>query len=178
MKPFICILLASFIIAGCDEVINDLGDENDDKKVKSIEIEASNLQVLEYDSLQLSALVYYYDGTSNSANELTWESQNSSIAKIDSKGIVLGVSKGSVDIKGTLKGVSSSITIQVIENQVESISIENAPDSICISRKFQFKPNILVQSGIIFNNPKLLKWTSSDPSILSVSNEGLLFAKS
>ena len=101
---------------------------------------------------------------------LEWVSDNPDIATVDQDGNVTGVNNGNTTITVSAKdgsGVSASCVVQVIGIQVKAISI---PSSLSIIKTNSTKIVATV-------NPKNaenanLKWTSNNPEVASVDQEG------
>jgi hypothetical protein len=147
------------------------------KEIKEIRIEPSNASVKEFETIQLAANVFYNDGSLAADKNVTWQSKDTLIARIDSKGLLSGMKSGTVTIVASCLLVSNQIVVTVVDNPVKTIEIQSLPDSICISHKFQIKALIKVQSGLTIDNPKLITWTSSNKDILEISNTGEIFAR-
>jgi hypothetical protein len=147
------------------------------KEIKEIRIDPSIASVKEFETIQLEAKVFYNDGSQATDKNVTWQSKDTLIARIDSKGLIYGNKSGTVTVVASCLPVSNQISVTVVDNPVKTIEIQSLPDSICISHKFQMKTLIKVQSGLSIDNPKLITWTSGNKDILEISNTGEIFAK-
>jgi uncharacterized protein YjdB len=92
-----------------------------------------------------------------------WVSSNPSVATINNSGIVTGVSPGTTTFSFTdnLTGCSSSSTVPVTVNGKPSVSIIG-PSTICEGANTNVSPTV---NG---------SWTSTNPSVASVNNAGLV----
>lgn len=102
---------------------------------------------------------------------LTWSSSNESIATVDEKGIVTGLTPGSVTITAHThdkSGVKGSINITVLE------SISATDISIVSNQEFALYETYPLNFALTPANATTatVQWKSNDPTIASVSNEG------
>ena len=101
---------------------------------------------------------------------LEWVSDNPDIATVDQDGNVTGVNNGNATITVSAKdgsGVSASCVVQVIGIQVKAISI---PSSLSIIKTNSTKIVATVNPENAENAN--LKWTSNNPEVASVDQEG------
>lgn len=100
----------------------------------------------------------------------TWTSSNTSIAKVDSTGLVTGISLGSSIITARAadgKSVKISVTIA---NPTTSLSLNSTIDTIVINTSKQLTATISPTDA----TSKTLFWSSTDPSVATVSLAGLV----
>jgi uncharacterized protein YjdB len=125
---------------------------------------------------QLTAVGTYSDGsTSDITQTVDWSSNNPVIANVSTKGLVTGVTKGSVTVSALLGSVKGKATVKVLLT-LSSIAINPT--------KLKLPPNTtqaLTATGT-YNNlstkdlTSTVSWASSDPTVASVSGAGLLVA--
>lgn len=82
-----------------------------------------------------------YPSNANSSN-IIWSSLDSSIAKVDSKGVVTGVTNGSTVITATSGDVSSSVVVKVTEIKAESIVLNFDEVNMFIGEAIDLKTTI------------------------------------
>ena len=101
-----------------------------------------------------------------SVDGVTWSSNKPEIASVDANGLVTSVSKGSASIKASKEGYKDgSISISV---DYETIKVSVATDG---------KTSLLVGETVQLNADKQgVTWASSDASIATVSETGLVTA--
>ena len=99
--------------------------EADPVAVTGVIVTPSTAEVLERKTVQLTAAVEPADATNKG---VTWSSSNASVATVDSKGLVKGVSEGTVTITATTAdgNYTASSTVTVKHN--ENTSIEETVD--------------------------------------------------
>ena len=114
-----------------------------------------------------------YQLTTDSGDPITWSSDNSQIAKVDSKGLITAVSEGTTVINATSSDnpFMASCIVKVISN---AISISQNSANLFVDDKLQ-----LSYSNVIEEMPvKSVSWKSSDEKIVSVNSEGMITAES
>ena len=104
---------------------------------------------------------------------LTWTSSNPAVATVSSGGLATGVSGGSTIIGATIGSVSVGTWMTVTSSTVSSISLSPGDSSIQAGHTQQFT----ALAKDFFGNPvpgATFTWTSSNQSIATVSNSGLV----
>lgn len=111
---------------------------------------------------------------SNATNKnVVWSSSNSMIASVSSSGLVTGVSEGSTTVTVTTEdgNKTASCTITITSPvPVSSVSLDKETLSLDISQTAQLTASILPETA--YN--KAVSWTSSNPSVATVSSTGLV----
>lgn len=106
----------------------------------------------------------------SSQRNIAWESMNVQIATVNPQGQVTGIAPGAVIIKATdvLSQAEDSITINVISNTLESITIKNA-------RSVEMNKTLVLDiQATPTGASKAVEWLSSNPSVASVSSTGVV----
>lgn len=112
----------------------------------------------------------------NTLADVTWSSSDESIATVDHKGKVLGVSAGTVTITCTAGGVSSSCKVEVLNvNAPQSLTITNGEKAaeMQVGDGFYLETEILPR----YADKKEVFWKSSDLSVVTVDELGLVTAR-
>ena len=122
------------------------------------------------ETIQLTATVKPDDTTDKT---IIWTSLNTDIVTIDSNGLVTARGAGSATITATNSaGQSAEITLTVLPTIAESLVLTNTEVNMQVGETFQltalFTPATTTE--------KTLRWESTNPSIVSVDNNGLLTA--
>jgi uncharacterized protein YjdB len=106
--------------------------------------------------------------------DVYWSTSNPDIATVNQKGKVTGRKLGNVTITATsLDGteVEASCEIQVV-NPVESVSLNKTTISLLVGQTKKLKATVAPNNATI----KTPKWTSSDPTVAIVDEDGEVIA--
>lgn len=120
-----------------------------------------------------SEKLYYSINPSNAdRSKLTWSSDEPSIVTVDQNGVIKGIKEGEtiVSVKG-VNGKSANIVIEVYNDIVPVEDIVISPTNINIEAGKTITINPVVKPSNASN--KGLSYSSADPSVVSVSVNGL-----
>ena len=101
---------------------------------------------------------------------VTWSSSNNGIAKVDKKGNVTGVKRGTVRITAMSRdggNARANISIQVVQ-MAEKITLDKKELTVDVGRTGVLKATVLPAD----TNDKKVTWTSSDEKIAKVNAQG------
>src|SRR5437016_3507856 len=104
---------------------------------------------------------------------VTWASSNTSMATVSSSGLAKGVAAGTATITATSEGKAGSAAVTVALVPVASVVVSPAPAMLPLHGTTQLSVTLKDASG----NPltgRTAAWTSSTPSIMTVSPTGLV----
>ena len=104
---------------------------------------------------------------------VSWSSSNSSIASVNTSGLVTGVTAGSATITATSEGKSGSATITVTPVPVASVTVSLASPSVVVRGTDQATATLKDAGGNILTG-RAVSWSSSNTSIASVNTSGLV----
>ncbi len=148
--------------------------------VKSLSPDAS---IYSGGQLSLAAEGTYSDGsTSLLTNKITWHSSAVDIAQIDDKGILTGVSIGTVDVKASYEGIESniinvSITDAILTSMnisVKSLSPDASEASIYSGGQLSFAAEGIYSDGSTSLLTNKVTWYSSAVDIAEIDDKGIL----
>ncbi len=107
-----------------------------------------------------------------SLSSVSWESSNAAIATVSKAGVVKPVAPGTVTITCRSKSNSSvtAVCTITVKQYVESVAINREIASIAADETLQLNTVVLPNNA----TDKSLVWTSSDTSVATVSNSGLV----
>lgn len=104
---------------------------------------------------------------------VTWESDNFSVAKVDSKGNVTTYAEGTAIITATAaNGVSGKIEIKVKEKQVESVELSEEELELLLYDRYALTSTITPSDATF---PEL-SWSTSDETVVEVDKNGKIVA--
>ncbi len=161
--------IASNGYTNVENYINGLVDDLNPIAVTGVMVTPSSTTIDSSQTVQLKATISPYNATNKN---VSWSSSNTSIATVDSLGVVSGVNYGSAVITATTQDggftAQSSITVAVIP--VTGITV--SPSSVDVAAGDTTRLTAVVQPSNAGN--KTVTWSSSDSSVATVSSSGLV----
>jgi len=139
-----------------------------------LEVDADT-EVLALDrTTRVEAKAHYGDG---SAVEVVpaWVSSDSSVATVSANGTVRGLRVGSVQITGTYNGKSDSVTIDVREIILTSITVSISNTSLAVGDSATATATARYSDGTEYQVSAA--WSSSNSNVASVSQSGSVTAR-
>jgi trimeric autotransporter adhesin len=121
-------------------------------------------------TVQESAVGTYNDGSSNSLTNVQWSSDTMSVATVNTKGLVSGVSPGTATITGASGTVSGTATITVSLSNVTGLTI--TPSSANIKANggtAPFTAKATIAGGQPVDVTATVTWTVSDTTNVTVT---------
>ena len=143
------------------------------KPVESITLDKTEMEIyVGDDPTPLTATVLPEDA---SIKALTWSSSNTSVAEVDSEGKVKAVSNGNatITVKTTDGSDLSASCAVTVYRHVKSVSLDKSELYIYIGQSKTLTATVLPSTS-----NKSVTWTSSDESVASVDQNGLVTAVS
>ena len=145
------------------------------KIVDRIEVSPSSESIDEGDTQQFTAVAYTADDEEIESVGFTWESSDESVATIDSTGLATGVRAGStptqVTITARVDGKEDTATLTV-EPVISSITVRPSSATINEGSTRQFRATAYTSYNVAIQNVPF-SWSSSNPSVATVSSSGL-----
>ena len=137
----------------------------------AVTLNHSSLEMYNGDTTSLTATISPDDTTTKS---VIWSSSNKSVATVDNYGNITALAPGAVTITATANDSSqqkATCSVMVLQH-VESITLDYSNIVLNVGAIQQLTP--IVKPSNAFN--KNVEWTSSDSSVVSVNQNGLLTA--
>ena len=141
-------------------------------KISGITLNRTNPSLFVGKTFQLKAAITPSDATNRT---LEWTSSDPSVAEVSSTGLITAKEKGTATITCKAKdgsGVQTSCKVTV-KVPVSGIALNRANPSLFVGKTFQLKAVVTPSDA----NNKAVTWTSSDPSVATVSSAGKITAK-
>ena len=131
------------------------------------------------DSSALRPVVTDASGNVLTSRASTWSSSNASVASVSSAGTVLAVSAGTARVSCTVEGKVgySDVTVTAAVQPVVSISISPANATLLANGFAQMTANPVDAQGRTVSGATIA-WSSSSPSIATITTTGLVSALS
>lgn len=143
--------------------------------VAKVAVSPTTGNLLQGEALQLTAAITDTRGLPMAGKTATWTSSNPTVATVGNTGLVRAVTPGTTTITATSDGVSGTATISVALVPVANVTLAPSPAAVFTGRTLQLavaledaKGNPLSTAG------RTITWTSSAPSIATVSNTGVV----
>ena len=117
----------------------------------------------------------YTDGsTANLTASATWSSASASVATVTSSGLVSGNSVGSTTITAAVGAMSATDAVTVTSPVLQSIVITPSSVNLALGLTTQLTATGTYQGGATANITSQVQWSSTAPSVTTVSGTGLL----
>ena len=172
-------LLYAFLIAAVAAVHSGCKDDEETfVHVEKVSIDVRELHLNPGKTYQLSVTIEPADATNR---RIAWYSSNTNVATVDKSGLVTALAFGEVTltaeandmhvndaIRLTIDDVDNSIPIESLTLDATSKTFDFAADPGVGA--FRFAPAILPENA----TNKKLKWTSDDPLVAGIDNDGVL----
>ena len=144
--------------------------------VTSVTLNQSSISLKEGSTYQLSASVYPANATNKN---VTWSSSNTSVASVSSYGLVSAKSSGTATVTcraadGSGKYATCRVSVEATTVYVSSITLNKSSLSLSVGKTSQLSANVYPTSA----TNRSVSWTSDDTSVITVSSNGLVTAKS
>ena len=143
--------------------------------LSSIVILPSNPSVPAGRQQQFTALGYFKNGNgADLTTSVVWTSSNSTLATISNssgtQGLATALKQGVTNITATLGSVAGATTFTVAPPALTSLSVSPQISSVRAGKMLQFTATGTFSDGTTQTLTTAVTWSSSDPSIASISN--------
>lgn len=161
-----------------NEVIGTIVDKPEDFPYTPTQIRNTNQQYV--------AKGIYADGSAiDITSQLTWNSSNTTVATISSKGLVTALADGTTTITGSLNGITS-LPVVLTVNSLSSISIQTwngvgiprVLASLPVGSTWQVWATGTYSDGSTADITSQVVWSSSDKDVATIDAKGLITGKS
>ena len=144
--------------------------------LQSIAVTPANPSLALGTTQQFVATGTFSDGSTQALTSIaSWTSSNSAVANVTGNGLVSGAGPGSSTITATSGSISGSTTITffAVTPTLVSIAVTPANPSLALGTTQQFAGTGTFSDGSTQDLTTSVAWTSSNPSVASVSSGGL-----
>lgn len=139
--------------------------------VESLSFKEESVTVLLGQNTSQAVLINPIDATET--DEVVWTSSDESVALVDELGNVTGLKAGEAEITVSINKVEASYTVIVKEVPLTSIEITNKPSDLDVGDSFQIE---ITKNPSDTTDQVTFTYTSSDPNVLLVDENGLVTA--
>ena len=154
-------------IAGCGQFFPGANT------ITALQIAPQNAVVQPGVTQQYTATATYGDNTTaDVSSSVTWSSLNTTVATIDSTGLLTGVSLGVATVQAKSGSVIGSTGVTVANKTVTSLTISPTMQTLSLASvpTVQFTATATYSDSSTGNVTTTCTWTSSASSIVSISN--------
>jgi hypothetical protein len=145
--------------------------------VSSVTVTANSSTISVGQTTQAQATARDASGNILSGRTVTWRSSDPSVASVTSSGLVTAIAAGVTSIIATVDGISGSVAVTVPAPQsVASVSVSPSSSSLQVGQTVQLSATMRDASGNVLSG-RSVTWTSSNPTIATVSSSGLVTAR-
>jgi uncharacterized protein YjdB len=142
----------------------------------SVALDAASIQVGQ--GAQATATLKDANGATLTGRSITWSSSSPSVASVSSTGAVSGLAAGTTQITATSEGKTGSASLTVIAGPpapVASVTVALGASSIQVGQGTQATATLKDANGNTLTG-RTITWSSSAPSVASVSSSGAVTA--
>jgi hypothetical protein len=143
-----------------------------DPQLTSITVGPQNVNLQQGDTLQMTAVGNFDDGSTNTLSSgVFWSSSDATIASISSSGFVTGASSGTATISASSGAITGTTTIVVALNNVTAITISpNSANALLGSTTTTFTCAATVTGGPPADVTTSVSWTVTDSTGAAAAN--------
>ena len=150
--------------------INNIISKYVDEEIKSISFVRKNVTIRVGGTMKL---IVNIQPTSLSSSKLTWSSSDPSIVSVDSNGNIKGLKEGVAIITVTTpNGLAAEVKVTVVKDEIKTKKIIVNPSSLSLDVGAVKQIDATIEPENATNGD--LKWSSSNPSIATVDENGVV----
>lgn len=143
--------------------------------VASVGVSPTSSAIVVGQTTTLAATVRDEDGRQVTDRVVSWTSDDPRVALVSSAGVVTGVGAGSTTITATSEGRSGTASVTVAPVPVASVVVSPSSSALTVGSTAQLTADPRDASGNTLGD-RPVSWSSSDPSVATVSGSGLVTA--
>ena len=140
--------------------------------VSSVSVVISTANLIVGTTTQASATIKDSGGNVLSGRALTWTSDNSDVANVDSQGLVTAVGPGTATITATTEGKRGSAGVTVATN-VSQIVVDLPQPGLAVGYTIQASSTVKDAAGNALTGKKI-SWSSSNSAVAAVNESGIV----
>lgn len=141
-------------------------------KLTGIKVTPEKVTVEKGQTANLNVAYLPADTTDDKA--VTWKSENEKVATVDENGVVTAVGGGTTKIVATATANDKITAVCEVKVPIHTTGIELEPTEIVGLRKGDTEKLTVSFKPANTEDSKEVKWTSSDPTVASVNNDGVV----
>ena len=141
--------------------------------VASVRITPSSGEVIVGNTVDFDAQALDAAGNILSGREMVWTSASPATATVNENGVVRGEAPGQTTITATSEGVSASVPVTVNPVPVASVEVTPPSGTVMIDGTLQLSATPRASDGSALPGRSIV-WSSSDPAIAQVNDQGIV----
>ena len=142
-------------------------------EVEHLEVTPPVLTMSEGGEATLIARVYGPDDALLPAANVFWSTQDRAVVTVNQNGLVTAVAAGTAQIAASSGGQSRTIAVTVSPRPIALVRITPPAGNVAVGQTLTLQGEALDGTGAIIPN-RSLEWTSTAPTIATVSNAGVV----
>jgi uncharacterized protein YjdB/uncharacterized membrane protein len=141
--------------------------------VDSVVVAPAAATVILTQKRQLTAATFDSNGVSLTGRTVTWDSDNSAIAQVDSTGLVTAVALGGAVITATSEGISATAGITVVPVPVATVTVTPSPLDVQLGGTGNLTATTKDSIGGVLTG-RAVAFSSNDVNVATVDNTGVV----
>jgi uncharacterized protein YjdB len=145
------------------------------KSVVSVTVSPSPAAAMQGQTVQLAAVAKDPQGLALPGKTFSWQSSNAAVATVSASGLVTSIGPGTTSISATADGVTGTAQFSTTAMAVSNLTVNPPSTSVVAGQEVQLVATAIDASGNVLTG-RVPTWTSSNPSIATVSSGGKVTA--
>jgi uncharacterized protein YjdB len=143
--------------------------------VASVTVTLAATSINSVEATQATAILKDLQDRVLTGRPIAWSSDNTAIATVSSSGLVTAVSVGTVNIVATSEGQSGSASLTVTPAPVASVVVDPVSATVTVGSTEELSVTLRDAHNNLLTG-RVVAWTSSVPSVATVSSTGVVTA--
>jgi trimeric autotransporter adhesin len=141
--------------------------------VDSVEATLADSSIAVAETVQAAAITRAAGGAVLTGRTITWASSNTSIATVNSSGLVTALDAGTVTITATSEGKSDDVSLVIVAAVGASVAVTLEPTTIQVGET-STGTAVTREAGKSMPTGRAVKWTSGDTAVATVTSNGVV----
>lgn len=145
------------------------------REVATVQLSPTSVSVRIGSTAPLTAQTNDAEGNALSGRAIAWSSSNTSIATVNSSGVVTGVAAGAATISATSENRTGTAAVTVTVNPVSTVTIAPTRDTLAAGTNRTLTATLRDAGGTTLTG-RGIAWNSSNVQVATVSSTGVVSA--
>jgi uncharacterized protein YjdB len=147
------------------------------RPVSAVIVSPAQVTLFAGQTVQLSAMVTDDGGQVLTGRPITFSTSSNQVATVSAQGLLTGIGAGTATITATSEGATGQATVTIAPDPVAGVEVSPSSASLYVGSTIQLTATPRSANGQILSGRAIL-WSSSTPSLASVSSSGIVTALS